>query len=98
MTMSSDERNWQNGFEKYKQRLSAISTWKGTARGNHDEQSGTVVHHYRDLGDVRRGDTNDEWNVYCGECNAIVNFAGECPNGHRASDPETADPVVINNE
>jgi len=26
------ERNWQNGFEKYKQRLSAISTWKGPGK------------------------------------------------------------------
>lgn len=33
--------------------------------------------------------------VACGECNAVVNFSGECPNGHRASDPGTSEPEVF---
>jgi len=39
-----------------------------------------------------------EKQVVCGECGGIVNFAGECPIGHRARDKETADPEVVVNE
>ncbi len=40
----SDDRSFQNGFEKYENSLSAISTWKGpVGRRTHITQ-------YRDLG------------------------------------------------
>jgi hypothetical protein len=36
-----------------------------------------------------------EKQVVCGECKGIVNFNGECPNGHRAKDPEIEEPEVV---
>jgi len=35
----------------------------------------------------------EKW-PYCEECGGILNFAGKCPNGHCANDPDTAEPVV----
>jgi hypothetical protein len=43
MTDGTD-RNWQNGFERYKDSLSVISTWKDGVNGNH-------ILDYRDLGE-----------------------------------------------
>jgi len=63
----SDERNWQNGFGRYKDSLSAIQTWKDGYGGSH-------VLDYRDLGE----EANDggRWECsYCGNGdphNAIV--------------------------
>lgn len=37
----------------------------------------------------------DEKIVICGECGEVVNFAGECPKGHRASDEGTKEPKVV---
>lgn len=36
-----------------------------------------------------------EKQAVCGECGGVINFAGECPRGHRARDPGTAEPEVV---
>jgi len=47
--MSNIEREWQNGFERYNDSLSAIGTWKDGVGGCH-------LLDYRDLGEAVQND------------------------------------------